>query len=302
MDAAVWARDLGLHGSEATAPDGTTLRFWVGGAAEGPRAIFLHGFPQNAGAWRKVAALLAGEMRLVIPDLRGYGESDIPASGKYDIDTLVSDVVTVEGATRREGEPPGRALLLAHDWGGPIAWHVLHTKPGLVRGLVATNAPHFAAYARELQTPEQAKRAWYTAVFQVPFVEHLLALGDGKAFRFVFETSAPAGLFSEADVDSFVRPLLRPGRALASIAYYRAAARYLVTHRREIRDLKPTEVPAIIVWGQDDAALSRSHPDACARFVTNLETRRLDGVSHWVPEQAPEDVARAVRDLEARTR
>lgn len=296
-----WARDLGLHGAEVTAPDGTTLRFWVGGAADGPRAILLHGFPQNAGAWHKVAPLLTGEMRVVIPDLRGYGASELAASGKYDLDTLAEDVVTLEGATRREGEAPGRAMLVAHDWGGPIAWHVLHTRPETVRGLVATNAPHFAAYARELQTPEQAKRAWYTGVFQIPLVEHLLAAGNGKAFRMVFEKSAPAGLFTPDQIDSFVAPLLRPGRARASIAYYRAAARYLAAHRREIRDLPQTRVPATIVWGEDDAALARTHPDACARFVANLETRRLDGVSHWVPEQAPAEIARAVKDLEART-
>jgi pimeloyl-ACP methyl ester carboxylesterase len=294
--------DLGLHQAEATAPDGTVLRFWVGGAAEGPRVLFLHGFPQNAGAWRHVAARLIGDFRLVIPDLRGYGDSDIPATDAYDLDTLVMDVVTIEGATRREGESPGRALLVAHDWGGPIAWHVIHTKPSTVRGLVATNAPHFIAYAAALKTREQAKRSWYTAVFQLPFVERLMSLGDGRGFRFAFESSAPPGLFSKEQLDAFVHPLLRPGRAKAALAYYRGAARYLRTHAGEVKRFGKTDVPAIIVWGQEDVALAPSHPDGCKRFVTNLEVRRLDGVSHWVPEQAPAEIETAVRDLDARTR
>lgn len=296
-----WAAGLGLHGAEATAPDGTTLRFWVGGAASGPRVLMLHGFPQNAGAWQKVAARVVPSMRVVIPDLRGYGESDLAASGRYDLDTLVADVATIEGATRREGEPPGRALLLAHDWGGPVAWHVLHTRPELVRGLVATNAPHFLAYARELTTPDQAKRSWYTALFQIPYVERLLCLGDGKAFRFALGGSATTPVFTPDEIDSFVRPLLRPGRARAALQYYREGAGYLRRHRDLVRDMPKTAVPAIIVWGQNDVALAPSHPDACRRYVTNLEIRRLDGVTHWVPEQAPDEVARAVHDLAERT-
>lgn len=302
IDTPQWAADLGLHGGEATAPDGTTLRFWVGGAPEGPRVLLLHGFPQNAGAWHAVAALLVADFRVVIPDLRGYGASDIPASGAYDLDTLVDDVVTVEGATRREGEGPGRALLVAHDWGGPIAWHVLHKKPETVRGLVATNAPHFVAYSAALKTSDQARKSWYTAVFQLPLVDRLMSAQGGRGFRFAFESSSPPGLFSKEQLDGFVEPLLRPGRAAAAIAYYKAAARYLRTHRDVVRRIGKTDVPAIIVWGQDDKALSRSHPDGCKRYATNLEVRRLDGVSHWVPEQAPSEVARAIRDLDAATR
>lgn len=301
-----WARDVGLRSIAVTCADGTRLRVLTGGGPppggpSAPRVILLHGFPQHAGAWRRVARLLVGEARLVIPDLRGYAASHLAASDRYDLETLASDVVAVDDATRSDdGDAP---ILVAHDWGGPVAWHAVHRQPTLARGLVATNAPHFGAYARQLGTSnDQRKRSWYTAVFQIPGVERLLAAADGKGFRLVFEKSAPPGLFSPEEVDDYVRPLLAPGRARAALAYYRQGARVLAQDRRAILDLPPVAVPVIIPWGQADAAISREHPEACRRYATDLEIRRLDGVSHWVPEQAPEAIAQAVRDLDRRTR
>jgi pimeloyl-ACP methyl ester carboxylesterase len=302
FDPPPWARDLGLTSTWVTTADGTRLRTLTGGAAGGPRVVFLHGFPQNGSAWRRVAQQLVGEARLVIPDLRGYGASELARTDDYDIETLVADVVALEEATRGD-DAPGSALLVAHDWGGPIAWHTLHRRPDLVRGLVATNAPHFAAYSRQLAgSGDQRRRSWYVGVFQVPFAERLLCARNGRGFRLVFEKSAPAGVFTEEDVDAYVQPLLEPGRARAALSYYRHAARRLARDRASILDLRPTAVPAIIVWGQADAAISRQHPDACAAYAVDLEVRRLDGVSHWVPEQDPDALVRAIRDLDVRTR
>lgn len=301
FDPPPWARELGLEAIAVTAPDGTRLRVLLGGAPDGPRALFLHGFPQHGGAWRRVARLLAPEMRLVIPDLRGYAASALAASGRYDLETLVGDVVAVDRATRRgDGDRP---VVVAHDWGGPIAWHTLHRHPELARGLVATNAPHGGAYARQLtENPDQTRRSWYTAVFQVPLVERLLCARDGAGFRLVFAKSAPAGLLSPEEIDDYVRPMLAPGRARAALAYYREGARALLRDRGAVVDAAPITAPAVIVWGQADAALSREHPEACRRYCSDLEIRRLDRVSHWVPEQAPEAVAQAVRDVAGRTR
>lgn len=294
-----WARELGLDAVAVTAPDGTRLRVLVGGAPAGPRALFLHGFPQHGGAWRRVARLLAREMRLVIPDLRGYAASELAASDRYDLETLVADVVAVDRATR--ADDADRPLVVAHDWGGPIAWHTLHRHPELARGLVATNAPHGGAYARQLTgNPDQLRRSWYTGVFQIPHVERLLCAGGGRGFRLVFESSAPRGLLSPEEIDDYVRPMLAPGRARAALAYYREGARALLRDRSAVVDASPITAPVIIVWGQADAALSRQHPEACRPYASDLAIRRLDGVSHWVPEQAPEAVADAVREIATR--
>jgi pimeloyl-ACP methyl ester carboxylesterase len=301
-----WARELGLRSLAVTGADGARLRVLTGGGpspagSPGPRVIMLHGFPQHAGAWRRVAPLLVAEARLVIPDLRGYGGSDLARGDRYDLETLASDVVAIDDATR--SDDGDRPILVAHDWGGPVAWHAVHRHPTLARALVATNAPHFGAYARQLGTSrDQRKRSWYTAVFQIPGVERLLSARGGAGFRLVFRTSSPPGLFSPEEIDDYVRPLLEPGRARAALSYYRAGARVLAQDRRAILDLPPVAIPVIIPWGQADAALSREHPEACRRYATDLAIRRLDGVSHWVPEQAPEAIAQAVRDLDARTR
>lgn len=296
-----WPEALGLRNESVTASDGARLRVVVGGSATARPVVLLHGAPQFSYTWRRVASLLQDRYRLVIPDLRGYGASDVSPNGDYGLDRLVADLDEVVRFAGRGTDEP--VLLVAHDWGGPIAWRYLEREPGRVRHLVAVNAPHLAAFVGELGHARQALRSWYIGFFQLPFAERIIERGDASFFLWMMRASSPKGTFSDEDLEIY-RAALRPRERIeAVLAFYRDAwRRHIpgVVARRSFRlDSPLIHTPATIVWGDGDQALAPTHPDAVRRWATHLEVRRLPGVSHWVPEERPDEVVRALVDGDA---
>jgi pimeloyl-ACP methyl ester carboxylesterase len=289
-----WAEDRGFEGRFVTAGDGTRLRLVTGGPARAPRVVLLHGAPQLSYMWRRVLPELAGRYRVIAPDLRGYGASDLSATGRYDLDTLVSDLDTIIDETGEPGEP---VVLVAHDWGGPIAWRYVERRPERVLRFVAANAPHPGAYARELARPSQAVRSWYIALFQVPRLERLIERRRAALFVDMMRWSSPRAAIGETDLAFYRAALSRPGRAAAVLAYYREAfGSGLVARLREVLASPRVAAPTTILWGDADLALAPTHPEATLRYAPDARVVRLEGVSHWVPEERPLDVVSAVME------
>jgi pimeloyl-ACP methyl ester carboxylesterase len=292
-----WPLSLGLENASARAPDGTRIRVVMGGPPEGRRVVLLHGAPQFSYAFRRVIPRLTGRYRVIAPDLRGFGDSEIARSGRYDLDSLVDDLGAVLDRASGPGLSAGPAILVGHDWGGPVVWRFAEKYPLEVRHLVSVNGPHPAAFAREIFKPAQARRSWYMAVFMLPGAGRILEIMRASPLvRAMRRTSAP-GAFSDEDLEVYRAALCRPRRIDAMLAVYREGARFYRTHRDELLGPYPRlEVPATVVWGEADTALAPSHPDAIRPFVARLEIRRLPGASHWVPEERPDDVANAILD------
>lgn len=283
-----WAEREGYENVWVRAGDGTRLRVVVGGPEGAPRVIFLHGAPQHSYCWRKVLGLVRGRVRFVVPDLRGYGASELAADGRYDLGRLADDVDAVAAATGG-----GPFVLVGHDWGGVISWYYAQTRQARLRHLVVANGPHPAAYAREMRKPRQLVRSWYVFFFQLPGVERLLAR-RGVAFGAkLLQASAPPGFFGD-ELGAYVEALDRPGRVEAALAYYRQAFPRSVDDAFDGARAPRVVVPATVVWGEADKAIDRSHPDALAPFVETLRVERLPGISHWVPEERPGAVADAL--------
>lgn len=297
-----WGARFGLAPRDVVAPDGTLLSVLVGGAARGRRVVLLHGAPQCGYTWRRVVAALADRYALVVPDLRGYGASDLAASGRYDLETLTGDLGAILAATARGADDP--ALLVGHDWGGVIAWSFAERSPREIRHLVAVNGPHPGAFARELPTLRQATRSWYMGLFQLPGLERVLERTRSGLLVWMIRASSPRSAIDVRDLALYRAALARPGRAEAVLAYYRQSLRpkpgetLLGNRRRELARPR-IDVPATIVWGEADLCLAPTHPDEVHRFAARLEVRRLPGASHWVPEERPEEVVSAIVDGDA---
>lgn len=293
-----WPLALGFENRELTASDGARLRVIVGGDPAAPPVVLVHGAPQHAYEWRLVMPMLTKRFRVIAPDLRGYGASELAPTGRYDVDILTDDLrLVVEAAeTWSTGDAAkGGVRLVAHDWGGPIAWTLTERCPGLVKHLYAINAPHPAAYVRELRSPRQLFRSWYILAFQIPGIERLAEKNDAALLLKMMTSSSPPGLFSEEDLAMYRASLARPGRARAVLAYYQQAFGGDITTRiKQILRSDRIRVPATILWGDADKAIASSHPEATRRYVEHLEVRRLIGVSHWVPEERPTEVALAI--------
>src|SRR4051812_5035805 len=136
----------------------------------------LHGFPELWYSWRhQLPALAEAGFRAVACDLRGYNESDKPAGVRsYRMDLLVQDVVGLIG------QVGGRAVVVGHDWGGVLAWHLAMRAPELVEALVVLNAPHPLAFRREMGNPVQWVKSSYAFFFQLPWLPELVL----RAFDF----------------------------------------------------------------------------------------------------------------------
>lgn len=270
------------------------LRFEVAEAGEGDRlALLLHGFPELNFSWRHQMPLLADMgYRVWAPNQRGYGMSSRPQGIRsYDADKLVADAAALIDASGAK-----EVTLIAHDWGGAIAWQFAIKQARPLAKLVVMNCPHPACFARELRTWKQLRKSWYMYFFQLPWLpERALTRNDAEPIRRAFSDMAiDRRRFPPADLDVYARAALRPGAMTAMVNWYRAAARNRTLTSGERYPI--IEVPTLLIWGEADAALDIATTEGTERHVRDLTLRRLPRVSHWVQQEAPEAVNAILRE------
>ena len=270
------------------------LAFEVDICGDGTKfALLLHGFPESNYSWRHQMPLLA-ELGYTAwaPNLRGYGKSSRPEGiANYHIDKLTEDVaglIDAKGASE--------TLLIAHDWGGLIAWTFAIKKMRPLSALIQCNMPHPACMNRELRNGwSQRLKSWYALFFQIPGLpEWALTRNNAAAVRKAFTDMAlDKSRFPDTDTDRFVQNAMRPGGMTAMLNYYRAA------FRAGIAAFSPgdgkVEARTLMIWGENDTALGKPASYGTHSYVPDVTIRYLPGVSHWVQQEAPETVNAMIR-------
>lgn len=264
------------------------LRFEVAVAGEGERlALLLHGFPECAYSWRHQIPLLARlGYRVWAPNLRGYGASERPEGvAEYTIDKLEQDVADLIDASGAK-----HVTLVAHDWGAVIAWTFAMGGLRPLDRLVIMNVPHPACFERGIRTLRQLRRSWYIFFFQIPWLpETLIAARGYEAIERSFRGMAvDKSRFPDEVIDVYKKNAAEPGALTAMVSYYRAIPRS--TRIQRARGYPKIEVPTLMVWGEQDAALGKELTYGTDEYVSDLTLRYLPGVSHWVQQEAPERV------------
>ncbi|MEV0156798.1 alpha/beta hydrolase [Micromonospora sp. NPDC050686] len=262
---------------------GLTFEVRAGGPADGDPVLLLHGFPQHSGEWDDVTpALHAAGLRTYALDQRGYSPGARPAAVEaYRIPELVADAAGVLDAL---GVPT--AHLVGHDWGAIVAWGLAAAHPDRVRTLTAVSVPHPAAMARALaDDPRQKARSSYLALFRMPGKAEKVLLGlRAAALRRML-----AGVGDAARVARYADPMREPGALTAALNWYRAMA------GADLKAVGPVTVPTTFVWSDRDAAIGRTAAAACAGRVTgDYRFVELTGVTHWIPDEAPDRLAEAI--------
>ena len=296
-----WQQDL---------PHGITLSCRACGERGRPVLLFLHGFPEAAFAWDALLEHFArpehGGYRCVAPNLRGFENSSAPADVKaYRPKHLVQDVLAlIEIET---GGAP-LAALVAHDWGGAVAWNLANQHPQRMHQLVIINSPHPGTFLRELQrNPAQQAASAYMNFLIRPDAARLLA-ADGYARLFGFfekmgAASAPgtpgapigAGWLSDG-VRAQYRAVWDKGLD-GGLNYYRAsplrpatdsdpAANAVVLPAEAVR----VDVPTLVLWAQDDVALLPALCEGLQEHVPDLRLVPLPQATHWVVHEQPQRV------------
>jgi pimeloyl-ACP methyl ester carboxylesterase len=246
------------------------------GPTDGDVVLLLHGFPQTSLAWRaQLHALGEAGYRAVAPDQRGYSPGARPTDvGEYRVDRLVGDVLGFADVLGAE-----TFHLVGHDWGGAIAWQVAGRHPERLRTLTSVSTPHPAAFRRSIEDGEQRERSGYMLFFRSPEAEPFFLDNDAAALRALYTAS---GLAEDAAAE-YIRVLTEPGALTGALNWYRAADLGLV------EGLGPITTPTLYVWSTNDPALGRDAAEATAGHVDGpYRFEVLEGVSHWIPEEAPD--------------
>ncbi len=257
------------------------------GPADGELVLLLHGFPQTSYSWRHQLNALAGAgYRAVAPDLRGYSPGARPAEvDEYAMPKLVGDVIGLADALGRDS-----FHLVGHDWGGAIAWITATGFPQRVRTLTVLSTPHFAAFGAALADPEseQSKRSSYFERFGAEGAEEEFLADDSAMLRFLLRDSG----LEDADLQVYLDALSTREAMRAALNYYTALNRSrLLSGPGTAGSPPPIQVPTLYVWSTGDPAFSRAAAEASAAHVAGpYRFEILEGVSHWVPEQAAERV------------
>jgi pimeloyl-ACP methyl ester carboxylesterase len=255
------------------------------GPTGGDPVLLLHGFPQRSSSWAGVAARLAGRgYHCAAPDQRGYSPGARPATVRaYVTDELVADALAVLDDL---AGPTGRAHVVGHDWGALVGWGLAARHPDRLRSLTAVSVPPPAAFAKALRTGRQALASWYVLAFQPPGLAERVLSAGGRPFspRLValLERAGQSRAAAERDAAG-----LADGAALTAALNWYRAARFGAPGQEP-----PVRVPTLFVWSDRDTAITREavlsadrYVDAPFRFV------ELRGVSHWVPDEAPGELA-----------
>jgi pimeloyl-ACP methyl ester carboxylesterase len=254
------------------------------GPRDGTPVLLLHGFPQGADAWNAVVpALNEAGYRTIAPDQRGYSPGARPTGrGAYRLADLVSDALAV--LADRAG---GRAHVVGHDWGASVAWRLAARHPAAVRSLTAVSVPPAAAYARSLVTTRQVFASWYVGALQLPWLPERLLRADDRGWS----PKLAAALRESGQTPERARRdaarLADPAALTAALNWYRG-----ITARGPRDADPPVTVPTLFVWSDGDTAVTRQSTELTHRHVTGPYTyAELCGVSHWIPEEAPDQLA-----------
>ena len=277
-----------LPGSRSRMVDAGGLQMHVVemGPEDGEPVILLHGFPELWYSWRyQMPALAESGYRVIAPDQRGYNLTD--KHGPYDMHTLVGDIVHLADSL---GLPD--AHVVGHDWGASIAWAMAAMYPHRVKRVVAMNGPHPALMTGIWRRhPKQLLRSWYMFWFQIPLVpERLLASRRLSLLaRWWFASANPART-TQRDLDVYEEAARRPGALPAMLGWYRAAIREGAAAGGHVAIPARIDVPACVIWGEDDFVLGRECNEVLPRFVPDLKLHYVPGASHWVQMDKPDEV------------
>jgi pimeloyl-ACP methyl ester carboxylesterase len=279
----------------------------VGG---GPAVVLLHGWPGDRTDFRAVVPSLASSADVVVPDLRGFGESDkhtsheacrngtqpahsVDPAAQYSADAQARSVV---GLIEELGLD--RPVIAGYDIGSRIAQTVARRRPDLVRALVIS--PPLPGIGRRILTAEAVREFWYQAFHQLDLATRLI---DGRpdAVReylrhFWSHWSGPRFALSDDHLEHLVSVYGSPGAFVASIGWYRAGAGAVA---RSVAERPPVPedrlaVPATVLWPEHDPLFPPAWSDRLGEFFTDARLRHLDGVGHFTPVESPDAFVEAV--------
>jgi pimeloyl-ACP methyl ester carboxylesterase len=272
--------------------NGVHYAYLDGGA--GLPLVMLHGWPEHSACWRKMASFLVDKFRVIAPDFRGCGDTEVTTSG-FDKKTLANEVAALLDHLGIE-----RAILVGHDWGTPVAYRVALDFPARVAGLIVLNGrmPLLASHTELMYTPQQVRERWYFFFHLVPELpEVVIGRSLPEYFSCLIEHWAGSKPSHDAEaIAELVRCNGRPGGLRAGLGFYRTAVAEDVADWKEHAG-RVISVPNLVLWGARDPVLPPIYVEGLETVTPDLELHinRLSG--HFIQEEEPEWCAEHTRNF-----
>lgn len=270
--------------------------------------VFLHGFPEYWGTWQNQINEFSVDYRVIVPDLLGYNLSDKPVDeSSYQVPQLIALMSRFLKSVSEE-QP---VVLVAHDWGGAIAWPLVAFHSNLVSQLIILNAAHPSTFTREMIiNPEQRKKSAYIHQLIAENAVEELSRHEFLFFQqMLFEHRLDNG-FSEDEKLNYIHVWKRPGAIAGMLMYYRSMPQLAPTENAsglidgpivDTADMKIPQirisVPTLVLWGMRDQAFVPAVLEGIEEYVENCQVERFTNASHWLHHEQPEEVNRAIRNF-----
>lgn len=280
-------------------PHGITLACHSSGERGRPVLLFLHGFPEAAFVWDGLQEHFSrpenGGYRCIAPNLRGYAGSSAPAEvSAYRAKHLVQDLLALIDL-ETGGQP--LAALVAHDWGGAVAWNLAALHPQRLQRLAIINSPHPGTFLRELRdNPAQQQASAYMNFLCRPDAAALLAKDDFRRLWPFFENmgavNGPHAWLTETVRERY-RAVWRQGLD-GALNYYRASPLRPPTPQDPAAanvalppEMLTVHRPTRVLWGLGDSALPPALLDGLDGWIPDLAITRVPGATHWIVHEQP---------------
>jgi pimeloyl-ACP methyl ester carboxylesterase len=261
-------------------------------AGDGPPVVLLHGWPGSRRDYDDVLPLLAG-LDVVVPDLRGFGESDRHDDpSAYSADGQAASVLgLIDELELRE------PILVGYDVGSRVAQAAAHHRSGAVKALVLS--PPLPGIGDRVLSPDAHREYWYQHFHRLPIAHELIDDRPDAVRAYLthfWEHWSAHGWSPDPDrLDALVGLYARPGAFAASIAWYRAGAGTIAHSLGERPPDEPVRVPTTVLWPKHDPLFPVEWSDRVGEFFAAAELRLLADSGHFVPLEAPAEVAAAIR-------
>jgi haloacetate dehalogenase len=264
--------------------NGIRVNLWAGGSGE--PVLMLHGYPQTAQMWRKVAPLMLDQFTVVCPDLRGYGDTDKPRDG-YDKKSMAKDMHEAMLALGHK-----RYAVVGHDRGARVSHRLALDYPDAVKNLTVLDIVPTHTVFRDTGR-ELAAAYWHWFFFQAPDLPEIMIANSAEPFlRNMFRALCyRQDAIEEPMFAEYLRAFTLPGTIRGGLEDYRAAA--TVDYADDERDLaKKLACPVLAVWGE----YGKMHTlfDVLATWRVKAADVRGGPVpcGHFIPEEAPDELLR----------
>ncbi|NQZ87933.1 MAG: alpha/beta hydrolase [Saccharospirillaceae bacterium] len=276
---------------------------------EGPTIIFLHGFPEYWQTWQNQLSCFSKNHHVIAPDLPGYNLSDKPQEVSF---YQISNLIEFMAKFIKTVSPTEKVHLVAHDWGGAIAWPLAAFHPQLIEKLIIINAAHPSTFTREMITnPEQRDKSAYIHDLISDDAETLLSAKNYQYLSEKMMVSADQHVFTKNVKEKYRQVWQRPGAINGMLQYYRAMPQLAaVTAKIEQKNVDSTgpvkstskmkipniriNVPTLILWGEQDQAFVKENLNGVEHYIPDCTIKRFANASHWLMHEKPIEINNAI--------